>query len=329
MPMEIDNVAPSSGMALVHRLVNASGCSRIFLDGGSNMNESVASFLKGAMYRCAIASPSRLYGQAWKNATAQQRRRWMAPLAEPHRWCIRSFDAAPSRAAVLQASLPAGLAARVHFIDAALGVRTSASATRNIVRYSEHPLGETATTFSHHDIHRATLPQLSTYRHDGPSLDVRDIIERYASGPQGVETTLALKLDVEGGEFEILDALADSPRLLCRISYLFVEYHSLKANMSANGLAANAYNRIGEKIHRAMDEVEGCRLRINWRSFWSSCGESMRFAWMKSEQATGRRHRDATESGMMHAGTVPAPAAARRGRSRPRRGRKERKVRRA
>ena len=37
----------------VETLVGASSCSRLFLDGGSHMGESVDAFLKGSFYRCA------------------------------------------------------------------------------------------------------------------------------------------------------------------------------------------------------------------------------------------------------------------------------------
>ena len=52
-------------------------------------------------------------------------------------------------------------------------------------------------------------------------------------------------------------------------------------------LAQDVYAVVGAKIQRAMDHYPGCRLRINWRSFWSACGEPMKFIWMNSYQATG------------------------------------------
>ena len=98
-----------------------------------------------------------------------------------------------------------------------------------------------------------------------------------------------VKVDVEGMEFPLLDALADEPQLLCSISYLFVEYHNLKFNLTKYGFRADAYSHIGGRIRQAMDSFPKCKLRIHWRSFWSACGESMRFVWAgKSQQATGR-----------------------------------------
>ena len=65
-------------MSYIDSLVDAStGCSRLFLDGGTNTGEHVEAFLKGSFHRCAIASPNRLYGKAWKNASALVRKHWM------------------------------------------------------------------------------------------------------------------------------------------------------------------------------------------------------------------------------------------------------------
>ena len=111
---------------------------------------------------------------------------------------------------------------------------------------------------------------------------MRDIVARY----RGRAEKFALKLDVEGWEFAILDALTAQPELLCALDYLFVEYHNLKFNATKYGLPEDVYHRIGGKIQKAMDEVPGCRLRIHWRSFWSACGEPMRFVWSGSYQAT-------------------------------------------
>ena len=58
------------------------GCSRIFLDGGTNDADSVRSFLSGGFYRCALSGPNRLYGAAWPNRSARERREDMAPLKE-------------------------------------------------------------------------------------------------------------------------------------------------------------------------------------------------------------------------------------------------------
>ena len=264
-------------------IVNASACPRLFIDGGSNTGEHVAAFYKGAFYRCAVASPNRLYGSAWKNASAAVRRAWMQPLRDADAWCVRSFDSAPGAADRLNARdrhLP-----NVQYIDAALSTSTTANAKRHIVRFSNHSFGTTAHYFSHEDIHARTVPILHSWVTRGQSLDVRAIIRRY----MGTASHIALKLDVEGEEFAILGALAEEPHLLCSLSFLFVEYHNLKFNLTKYpGFREDEYFRIGGRIHNAMDSVPGCKLRIDWRSFWSACGEPMRMNWMRSYQATGR-----------------------------------------
>ena len=268
-------------MSLVDQLVDAGSCSRLFIDGGSNMGESVTAFLKGAMYRCAVASPSRLYGKAWKNATRRTQLEWMSPLGRTSEWCIRSFDASPGIAAKLQQENTHG--PNVRYIDAALGTHTSPKAPREIIRYSNHSFGLTTGAFSHYDLHLDKPPELEKWTHHGPSLDVREIIRRY----KGTAKSIALKLDVEGHEFAILHALADEPELLCSIDYLFTEYHNLKFNATKYGWPEDLYARTGAKILNAMDNYPNCKLRINWRSFWSACGEPMKFLWMGSFQATG------------------------------------------
>jgi hypothetical protein len=47
----------------------------------------------------------------------------------------------------------------------------------------------------------------------------------------------------------------------------------------------DAYDRLKRRIHARMEEP-GCRLHIYWRSFWSACGDVMRFRWQQSFQAT-------------------------------------------
>ena len=37
---------------------------------------------------------------------------------------------------------------------------------------------------------------------------------------------IALKLDIEGAEWWALEELVADPALLCRISYIFTEFHS-------------------------------------------------------------------------------------------------------
>ena len=173
----------------------------------------------------------------------------------------------------------------MRFVDAALGTVTAASAPRAITKYSNDSWGYSASTFRHRDIHASRPPVLEEMRTHGPSIDVRELVRLYARSSD----VIALKLDVEGAEFGILDALADDPEVLCNISFLFVEYHNLKFNLTKYAIRGDAYHYIGTRIHDAMDTYPGCKLRINWRSFWSACGESMRFVWAgKSQQATGK-----------------------------------------
>ena len=61
------------------------------------------------------------------------------------------------------------------------------------------------------------------------------------------------------------------------LSFLFVEYHNLKFNLTKYpGFQEDEYFRIGGRIHNAMDSVPGCKLRINGapsgRHVASPCG---------------------------------------------------------
>lgn len=273
-----------SGPDLIDALVNASTCSRLFIDGGSNMGEHVEAFFKGSFHRCAISSPHRLYSKAWFNATRKQQLQWMHPLSEPHTWCVRSFDPAPGFAARLQTSSAAAAArsSKVRYVDAALGVETAREAERTIIKYSNHSYGLTTGRVSHHDLHLTRPPVLASFVHRGPSIGVRDLIRRYRTSA----TTIALKLDVEAWEFDILPSLIAEPELLCSIDYMFTEYHNSKFNATKYGWPDRAYSNINDAIRLAMDTVPNCKLRINWRSFWSACGEPMRFVWSGSYQAT-------------------------------------------
>ena len=72
--------------------VEVDGCSRIFIDGGSNMGEAVTAWLSGKFFQCALTGPSRIYASNWVQLTKQQQRQQMAPLSEPESFCIRSFE---------------------------------------------------------------------------------------------------------------------------------------------------------------------------------------------------------------------------------------------
>ena len=60
-----------------------------------------------------------------------------------------------------------------------------------------------------------------------------------------------------------------------------------QVNLTDYGLPERGYNVLGDRVHAAMN-TRGCRLKINWRNFWSACGDSARYVWSgKSPQATG------------------------------------------
>ena len=49
-----------------------------------------------------------------------------------------------------------------------------------------------------------------------------------------------------------------------------------------------AYFLAGGRVKQVMD-TPGCKLQIHWRNFWNACGEPARYAWMQSEQVTGKK----------------------------------------
>ena len=88
-----------------------------------------------------------------------------------------------------------------------------------------------------------------------------------------------------------LEALTAEPELLCRLSYLFVEFHNMHVNLPDYGFDAGLQDTIKRRIYAAMNEKPGCRLQIFWRSLWASCGDSQRFEWrneVKSRVPAGR-----------------------------------------
>jgi len=309
-------------------------CDRLFIDGGSNMGESVAAFAAGSYFGCALSAPHRVYRAAWPALTAAQRREVMRPLTEPRSWCIRSFEAAPALLPPLlaqQTKLRAdGL--DVTFVDGALGNASAPHAARDVVTYSRHPAGESAVSMAFEDIHvepcKGGQPEpcskpaaLSRRTAHGPSYDVRAIVR--AALRSNASALVALRLDVEGAEWSILEALLEPEAelgggdgkggnrggggggggdgdgdgdgaaalpLLCAISYVFVEFHGSatevqRARLPRYGIASDAFESLKTRVHRAM-ERPGCRLQIYWRSFWASCGDKQRFEWRDGAQAT-------------------------------------------
>jgi FkbM family methyltransferase len=218
------------------------GDAHVFIDGGSNLGESVDAFYGGAMHRCALHSPNRLYGDSWQSASAAQRAERVASLATPKLWCVRSFEANPRLLPALHEREKSQRANKlnVRYIDGLLGTTTGKHYPRKVVTYSREPSGSSATIFDWREVHFAGVPpNLAEENVVGPTYDVRDVIAEALRHHPKAE--IALKLDVEGGEFSILDALLEphdrraspsSPPLLCNVSFLFVEYHNLHANLS-------------------------------------------------------------------------------------------------
>ena len=219
----------------------------------------------------------------------------MAPLREPSTFCVRSFEANPHLVPLLRAGAAApgatpaesgGVAPNVRYIDGALSNRSGTDVPRTVVTYARNRWGSTATTLAFKDIHPSQPPLLSSATVRGASYDVRDVLR--AALQRNASSLIGLKLDVEGDEFWMLDQLSREPQLLCDISYLFVEFHNLpgqRANLSQYGLDADMYEVLKRQVHPLMEQPS-CRLKVYWRSFWSACGDVMRFQWRDTEQAS-------------------------------------------
>ena len=288
------------------------GCAKLFLDAGANDGDAVSAFFRGTFHRCALHSPNRLYGQRWHNATGREKAQRMAPLADAKSWCVRSFEANPHLLPHLRTQEEAHRAEGrdVRFVDGLLG-NTTGTVTRDVIKYSRHPLGSTVSHFDFKRVQSGAMPVLATESLRGPAFDVRDVVRRAVE--LNPEVVIGMRLDVEGDEYRILDSLAstDGGSLLCSISYLFVEHHNLHVNTSHyDGLDEHAYSVVGNKVHALMNRP-GCKLHIYWRNFWSACGDPARYVWMKSAQATGR---NASEMAAAAAHSKKRRARGRRGR---------------
>jgi hypothetical protein len=270
------------------------GCGRLFLDGGSNRGEAVTAFLKGNMRTCALHSPSRQYSTAWPKLSRAERQALMHPLGEPSTFCIRSFEAAPELLPALQEQEAVHRAKQrdVRFIAGALSNASAASAPRTVVRYARNPWGASAVALRFEDVHVGGQPAaLSSRTVFGAAYGIGDVL-RAALAANGT-AVIALRLDIEGGEWAVLEALVAEPHLLCAISYLFVEFHSTasaeqRARLKAYGHREDAFEWLKARVHAVM-EAPTCRLKVYWRSFWASCGDKQRFEWRVSEQATDRK----------------------------------------
>jgi len=284
-----------AGAALIEDLTT-DGCNSLFIDGGSNMGEAVSAFLAGTFYTCALTGPSRIYRKGWASMDKVQRQALMAPLAAPKSFCIRSFEAAPALVPPLHArALPLrAQGVDIRFVHGALSNATVANAEREVVTYSRHPQGESATSvFRFNDIHFAPggiikPKQLASRRVTVPSYDVLEILERMRL--RNSSAVVAVRLDLEGGEYEIMRALVLRPTLLCFISFLFVEFHhsatpEQRQKLPEYAIPADSFERIKDQVHAIMEQPR-CRLQLYWRSFWASCGDQQRFEWRDSDQAS-------------------------------------------
>jgi hypothetical protein len=173
----------------------------------------------------------------------------------------------------------------VRFIGGALTNASSPSVSRTVTTYASNTWGSTATTLDYADIFGSRPPPRATEVVAVPSFGLIDTLDSVLS--RNASAVIAVRLDVEGDELWILDQLAGSPRL-CDLSFLFVEFHHLpgrRGNLTKYGVREDVYDRLKDRIHARMEQP-GCRLQIYWRSFWSACGDAMRFQWQQSFQAT-------------------------------------------
>lgn len=299
------------------------GCGRVFLDGGSNDGDGVRAFLAGHFFGCAINGPSRLYASSWQHLGRGERRQRMAPLQSPNGWCIRSFE---SNSALLpplreQEAEHRRAGHDVRFIDAALSNVSSASQPRTIVTYARNKWGSTATTLPFAEIFpNSKPPALATRVEHGRSFALEELLERAVQ--LNSSSTIAVRLDVEGGEEWLMESLSRRPELVCALSYLFVEFHHLpgkRANLTRWGLPEELYEIVKGRVHAAMEERPGCKLQVYWRSFWAACGDRQRFEWLSSPQVTDRT----AEEELQHQAAKKARRGGRRGLKSGRRKRKE------
>ena len=243
------------------------------------------------MFTCALHSPTRQYSSRWNSLSRRERATIMQPLKEPSSFCIRSFEAVPELAVGLRAQetkLRAG-GADVRFIDGMLSNKSAVDAPRTIVKYAENAWGSSAVGLDFGDVHVGGKPvPLSTRVARGKSYDLHALLSTAVR--LNSSAVIALKLDVEGSEWWLLEKLVADTRLLCSISYIFAEFHSTasaqqRERLATYGLESELFEGLKKRVHAAM-ESPTCKLQIYWRSFWASCGDKQRFEWRTSGQAT-------------------------------------------
>ena len=187
-------------MTSLESVLRLSGCTRLFIDGGSNLGDAAEAFFgKRSFYNCATHAPARLYGKPWQNATPHTRNEWMRPLAEPGSWCFRSFEANPKLHPLLRTKEEAHRkrGRNVKFIKGTLGTVTG-PVLSTIYTYSKDAYGSGASRFLFEKVHSGKPPVLASEEVRIPGWDVRDVIGHALKlHPAAL---IALRLDVEGDE---------------------------------------------------------------------------------------------------------------------------------
>ena len=267
------------------------GCSYLFVDGGSNEGEAVDAFVAGNFFRCATSAPDRVYHARWPSMSKAERRAAMAPLNEPARWCVRTFEAAPELLPPLRDRergwRDKGFDVRV--VGGALANASAARAPRKVYRYGSGASAVSAAALPFGDIHVEGPRETGVRMEALPTYDAAALVRRAVAA--NASATIALRLDVEGDEWWILRALVAEPALLCKISYLFVEFHgsataAQRAKLPGYGLREDEFEALKRQAHANMN-LPGCKLQLYWRSFWASCGDQQRFEWRDSKQVKG------------------------------------------
>ena len=267
------------------------GCSYLFVDGGSNEGEAVDAFVAGNFFRCATSAPDRVYHARWPSMSKAERRAAMAPLNEPARWCVRTFEAAPELLPPLR-DRERGWRDKgfdVKVVGGALANASAARAPRKVYRYGSGASAVSAAALPFGDIHVEGPRETGVRMEALPTYDAAALVRRAVAANDSA--TIALRLDVEGDEWWILRALVAEPALLCKISYLFVEFHgsataAQRAKLPGYGLREDEFEALKRQAHANMN-LPGCKLQLYWRSFWASCGDQQRFEWRDSKQVKG------------------------------------------
>lgn len=225
----------------------------------------------------------------------------LASLLKPHEWCIRAFEANPALWPALDARATHHDAlspprANLRIVHAAISDATSEATTQSIVQYAPNASwGSSATTFAWDAIHAVgpmALGAPSAAR--VPSFALRDVVREMVRVSNG-DAEIAVRLDVEGAEFAMLEDLVREPDLLCAVSFFFIEFHSLHVNLTKHGLREGLKDRIHALMERPL-----CKTQLQWRSLWASCGDEQRFLWRKQVRERAAREAKLAKSSAAH-----------------------------